>query len=85
MLDVLSDTYRIATRMDAFDAQWATNEKPACPTQVQRGWLSRVKVWFKRRRDNLRAREDVRRLSDHQLRDIGLTRHELIRGINAQR
>lgn len=103
MLDVLSDTYRIATRMDAFDApridaparnlprieapRTAPRKRTVPPRKPYRApWLIHAVRWAVRRlgkwQERRQAREHALRMSEHQLRDIGLRREDLLRGID---
>ncbi len=106
MLDVLSDTYRIATRTDAFEAPRIdapvrnrprivrpdtvprTRTMPPRKPQRAAGLMHAVR-WIARRlgqwQERRQAREYALRMSEHQLRDIGLRREELLRGINNSR
>ena len=91
MLDVLSDTYKIATRMEAFEApRIDLTYRPLPHRPISRtAWLWRGIRWvaarFRAWQDRARAREHALRMSEHQLRDIGLSREDLLRGIDAGR
>ena len=106
MLDVLSNTYKIATRVEAFEAPGinapARNlpriepflapapKRIAQPHKPHRApWLIRAARWavqrFETWQERRQAREYALRMSEHQLRDIGLRREELLRGINNSR
>ena len=106
MLDVLSNTYKIATRVEAFETPGinapARNlpriaplmapapKRIAQPHKPRRApWLIRAARWAAHRfeiwQERRQAREYALRMSEHQLRDIGLRREELLRGINNSR
>lgn len=91
MLDVLADTYRIATRTDTFEAPWpAPARRTVAYTQDRRTpWMWQALAWIGARyaawRDRARAREAVLRMSEHQLNDIGISRHDLLRSIDERR
>ena len=106
MLDVLSNSYRIATRVEAFEAPRIdapvrnlpridplvaqTTKRTVKPRKAHRApWLVHVARWAMQRlgswQERRQAREYALRMSEHQLRDIGLRREELLRGINKSR
>ena len=56
---------------------------------IRASWLIQVARWaaerFTQWQERRQAREYALRMSEHQLRDIGLRREELLRGINNSR
>ena len=92
MLDILADTYRIATRTEQIG--WPGVEQPArtspsrkVPTAAPArpaGLFAAIAAWLKRRRSRARARAEVLAMSEHMLRDIGWNRYDLLKRLDGR-
>ncbi len=96
MLDVLADTYKIASRTDAWEAPRidltkrtatpvrAPNLRRRNPRLHKSGvtMFGKIAAWLRHRGERSRARATALRMSDHQLKDIGMSREDLLYGID---
>ena len=96
MLDVLADSYKIAARTDTWELRRAPAPRReadkltpksvvAAPKRKQAALLIPLRWlagWVKQRVERSRARSAALRMSEHQLRDIGLSRYDLLMAID---